>query len=98
LVLVGCNSDQSKADRLMKEKLALMEKTAVAFEAATDKASAAQAMTEYKTNSEKLMELDIQFNALPIEAKNGAIGANSIQHQQVSERLTKAKAKVSKLF
>jgi len=69
---------------------------ATAFESVSDKASAEKARTDYKGIMDKIAEVDTKFNALPSEAKNGAMGANSVQFQQVSERLTKAKEKSSK--
>jgi len=96
LTLAGCKSDRSKADSLVKERIALLEQMASTFEGVTDKKSLEQAMPQYNTIREKMSEVDKQLNELPAEARNNATALNAIQLDQATERLAKAKQRTSK--
>jgi uncharacterized protein HemX len=96
LAAAGCNTQRSQANKLAKERVAVTEQMAVLFEGVTDRSSKQRAEPEYKALMDKLREVNEKLDALPKDVKTEALNLNSIQYDQATERLAKAKEKASK--
>jgi hypothetical protein len=96
-VLVGCSGQASQADKLMKDRIAIVNDTAAAYEKVTDKKSLTQADAEIKGLKSRVEELDKAWTALPKEVKETAEKNNQAAMDQAQERMKKAKEKAGKV-
>jgi len=94
IVVTGCGS--KAGDKLMKEKVEVLNSMAAEFEKVTNKASMEKALSETKALGNKLDQIEKDLVALPPEAREAAIVAHKDELEKATARFAAAKEQARK--
>ena len=89
VIITGCGP--KPGDKLMKDKIELLNNMAAEFEKVTDKASMAKAGPEVISLGQKLDQVEKEFAALPQEAQDAAKTAHKAELDTATARYATAK-------
>jgi len=94
VIVTGCGPKAE--DKLMKEKIELLNSMAAEFEKVNNAASFAKAQQDFTPLAQKLAQVDTELAALPKEAQDAAVQAHKAELDAAMARFAKAKTEASK--